>query len=178
MIRPIQQHSKRRLRGRRAVLDDQLTSVRRELEELEARRSELAEQIGHIDALLMERPAEKRADPADSAGARSQIADMVVAGLTELDRPLHYREIEKELRARGVEGGGQDPANTPAGAILQRSSAVQTEARNLRLTKRAASTLGRFEACSLAEGTLAMRQLDSDTVAPHWEPRDSPGSPP
>lgn len=100
------------LRGRRAVLDDRLTSVRRELEELEARRSELAEQIGHIDALLMERPAERLADPADSAGARSQIADMVVAVLTELDRPLHYREIEKELRARGVEAGGQDPANT------------------------------------------------------------------
>ncbi len=40
-------------------------------------------------------------------------ADLVVKLLEELQRPLHYREIENELRERGwYAAGGADPANT------------------------------------------------------------------
>jgi HB1, ASXL, restriction endonuclease HTH domain len=47
-----------------------------------------------------------------SATQRRELADMVVELLRENGRPMHYREIERELRARGLfAGGGKDPAN-------------------------------------------------------------------
>lgn len=92
-----------------------LDEARRDVERLEA-------DLGHIAALLGEAHGEaggaahgaEAATPPGDAGehAASPTADVVVALLGEIGRPLHYREIARELEARGVTAEGKDPANT------------------------------------------------------------------
>lgn len=47
------------------------------------------------------------------SGSGRRLADLVVDLLSDVGRPLHYREIERELRSRALyQAGGADPANT------------------------------------------------------------------
>ena len=107
------------LRERLERVDNKLNKIDARISELQGRRHDLTTERGHLAALLGPDPASQsetthsaavtEAEPSDP----SSIADRVVALLDELGRPLHYREIERELRARGqFSGGGQDPANT------------------------------------------------------------------
>ena len=102
------------LRDRRATLARERDVASARLEALRHDVARLDTDIGHIDALL----GEQRAAGAVVAGgpdnrlAENTTADMVVELLRETG-PLHYREIERELRARGaITIGGKDPANT------------------------------------------------------------------
>ena len=86
-----------------------------EINTRERKRSELEEQISHIDALLGKGAVTERASAAETGDSSSgnETADLVVDLLREVGRPLHYREIEQELRARGaIQAEGKNPANT------------------------------------------------------------------
>lgn len=111
------------LLARRAVLAKEHADASARLEELRHAVAGLEEDLGHIDALLGEAHGEtggaargaEAAAPQGDAGdpAASPTADLVVALLGEVGTPLHYREIARELAARGeVAAGGKDPANT------------------------------------------------------------------
>ena len=100
-------------------VDSELHTVDARISELQARQHDLTTQRGHLAALLGPNPAPQSETFQSSATANPEpsdqpsIADRVVALLEELGSPLHYREIERELRARGqVSVGGKDPANT------------------------------------------------------------------
>lgn len=110
------------LRARRAELAKERDEASARLEEIRQAVARLDSDIGHIDALLGE-PRETGAAAADgmagqAAGnpaasqAENPAADLVVELLRETG-PLHYREIERELRARGaIAIEGKNPANT------------------------------------------------------------------
>jgi hypothetical protein len=75
----------------------------------------LQEELGLLQALLGRKgQVEEPSTPASGSHSSSGTdADKVVSLLTDVGRPMHYREIERELRARGQPtAGGQDPANT------------------------------------------------------------------
>ena len=107
------------LLARRAVLAKEYAEASARLEELQGAVAGLEADLGHIDALLGEAGsaaggASHGAEAAAPAGASGErpTADLVVALLDEIGRPLHYREIARELEARGVTAEGKDPANT------------------------------------------------------------------
>lgn len=110
------------LLARRAVLAKEHAEASARLEELRHAVADLEEDLGHIDALLGEahgeaggaaQGAEAAAPQGDAGEQASPTADLVVALLDEIGTPLHYREIARELAARGeVAVGGKDPANT------------------------------------------------------------------
>lgn len=97
------------------VLEDRLVQIDKERlalverrRDLDATLSRLDEERGHIAALLgieaseIVTPRESTDDP----------VELVVRLLRE-EGPLHYRDIERELRSRGwFQAGGADPANT------------------------------------------------------------------
>lgn len=89
-------------------LRSEVSAIEAQQKQLEDQRAELARRLRHISALL----GDERPDPVEQTGLGG-VADQVVELLRELGRPMHYREIERELRARGkVHVGGKDPANT------------------------------------------------------------------
>jgi hypothetical protein len=106
---------------------DVARSARLRLEGLQVRLDELAEQRARCDALikcLTEEAGHLRAllsvygestTPADhplEVDRTASLADRVVELLKSEARPMHYREIEAALRARGTyTGAGKDPAN-------------------------------------------------------------------
>lgn len=106
------------LRERLGHVEAQLDNIGTRIEELQERRRGLVEQRSHLVALMGDGASPQQAPNrggADGQGDVSDlsIADRVVALIAERGEPLHYREIERELRARGyVTGGGRDPANT------------------------------------------------------------------
>ena len=53
------------------------------------------------------------------------IADHVVALLREVERPMHYRKIEEELRARGLVALGGDPANTLLARYFREEASIR-----------------------------------------------------
>ena len=106
------------LLGRRELLAEEREAVSAEISTKERRRAELEEQIGHIDALLGKGAASGPAATAPTpesgdSGSGNETADLVVDLLREVGEPLHYRDIERELRERGVlRVEGKNPANT------------------------------------------------------------------
>lgn len=103
------------LRARREGLAKEHEALRAKISTWERRRSELEEQISHIDALLGERVVTGPPDAAETSdsSSRNEAADLVVDLLREVGQPMHYRAIEQELRARGaIQMEGKDPANT------------------------------------------------------------------
>ena len=103
------------LLARRAVLAKEHAEASARLEELQGAVSVLEADLDHIDALLGEAGSATHgagaAAPVGAVGERPT-ADLVVALLGEIGRPLHYREIARKLEARGVTAEGKDPANT------------------------------------------------------------------
>ena len=85
-----------------------------QIDQLRSRREVLHEELGHLQALLgRDRQAEEPPTPVPSSTPGESDADKVVSLLANAKRPMHYREIERELRARGqLTAGGRDPANT------------------------------------------------------------------
>ncbi|MDE2695161.1 MAG: HTH domain-containing protein [Chloroflexota bacterium] len=106
---------KQTLLARRAVLAEERASAGDQLDDLKRTVAQLDADIGHIDALLGDAPgaSEEVVTVQSSVGSgEERAADLVVALLGEKGRPLHYREIERELRARGdIAVEGKDPAN-------------------------------------------------------------------
>ena len=102
------------LREQREVLAKQLTVISEQLEELSREQIKIEAKLEHIDALIGEDIYGERAlvdGPRNSP--EHSLADKVVNLIKETGRPLHYREIERELRARGeVLPEGKDPATT------------------------------------------------------------------
>ncbi|MYE31771.1 MAG: hypothetical protein F4X80_03735 [Chloroflexi bacterium] len=102
------------LSTRRAVLAEQRAAAAEQLDDLERSIAQLDADIGHIDALLGEAPGANEVATAHPGAApvEKRTADFVVALLGEKGKPMHYREIESELRARGdIAIEGKDPAN-------------------------------------------------------------------
>jgi len=103
------------LRRRRAELLDERAPIEADIRHLEQRKGQIDEHIAHIDALLGQEAGDAQANVpvvAKPTGS-SPTADLVVELLREVGRPLHYREIEEELRARGkLRVEGKNPANT------------------------------------------------------------------
>ena len=103
------------LAARRAkLLEADIGVLDSQIEELRSNREVLHEELGLLQALLgRKRQVEEPQIPAPSSSPGESDADKVVSLLTNVGRPMHYREIERELRARGqVTAGGRDPANT------------------------------------------------------------------
>jgi hypothetical protein len=107
------------------VLSERLVQLEEELGALAQRARDLAgatrkleEERGHIGALLALHDPGRTAPP--PTGPLDPV-DMVVALLKEKG-PLHYRDIEKELRSRAwYQAGGADPANTLLAKYFQDS---------------------------------------------------------
>ncbi len=96
-------------------LEADIGSLDSQIEELRSRREVLHEELGLLQALLgRKRQAEELPTPVSRTPSPSgSDADKVVFLLANVGKPMHYREIERELRARGqLAVGGQDPANT------------------------------------------------------------------
>lgn len=107
------------LRERLECVDREIEALGAEIRTLRARERDLATQRGHLAALLGLDPAPPPASEGNAApggsdrGGQPSVADRVVALLEEEQEPLHYREIERKLRSRGLAAGrGRDPANT------------------------------------------------------------------
>jgi hypothetical protein len=92
----------------------QLGAIETQMGQLTRKRTELEEQLEHIDALLNPTPDDPAEPSAPSEAAQGEsVADMVVDLLRDNGKPMHYRDIEQELRDKGtIELGGRDPANT------------------------------------------------------------------
>ena len=111
----------------RADTDDELTELlKRRLAQIDEKREELAERRRELDQALNRIDEERThiaallgldgtyASPAeaDVGILPGDPADLVVKLLRETG-PLHYRDIERQLRSRGwYRAGGADPANT------------------------------------------------------------------
>ena len=102
------------LREQREVLAKQLTVISEQLEQLSHEQVKIKAKLEHIDALIGEDIHGESApvdDPRNSP--EGSLADKVVNLIKETGHPLHYREIERELRAKGeVLPEGKDPATT------------------------------------------------------------------
>lgn len=100
---------RRALQARRDTVSSELDRMRKQWQSLEAQMREAQTELGHIDSLL---GYPKTTAQEETASVRSRPADLVVELLRETG-PLHYRDIERELRGRGwYMAEGSDPANT------------------------------------------------------------------
>lgn len=103
------------LQCRRAELVKERVPITEQISHLEKRRGQIDEHIAHIDALLGETTGSRQAEAPEVAlpAGSNPTADLVVELLREVGKPLHYRDIERELRARGkLQVDGKNPANT------------------------------------------------------------------
>lgn len=105
---------RKELNERASSLRMELEALTREIEGLNARRSEKVELLEHIEALLGVQPGPiSNFSLTEPVSTDESIADMVVSLLKEAGKPLHYREIYDSLsRAGRVEMAGKDPANS------------------------------------------------------------------
>lgn len=96
-------------------LEADIGALDSQIEQLRSRREALNEELSLLRALLgrKQQAEEFRVGVPHPACPSESIADMVVTLLGDVGKPMHYREIERELRRRGhIAIGGQDPANT------------------------------------------------------------------
>jgi hypothetical protein len=93
--------------SRLKLVGDDLSNLRSQRASLEIKIKRLEAELGHLGSLLGTEIAEAETDePLESP------ADLVFKLLSETG-PMHYREIETELRQRGwYLASGADPANT------------------------------------------------------------------
>lgn len=94
---------------RLARLTEERQQILGRITDLQSKADALDTEIEHLRALItpQSRPPETSAPVQNVA-----VADLVIALLEELGEPMHYRDIEQELRKRGqAPGVGADPAN-------------------------------------------------------------------
>jgi len=93
------------LTSERQALEDRRTQIDADLERINA-------EVGHLEGLLSLHGAGR--EPSHSIPqVGGSAADHVVEVIREAHTPLHFREIERRMRAKGIStAGGQDPANT------------------------------------------------------------------
>jgi hypothetical protein len=100
------------LRRRLSRLNEQREDLLRRRRELDDSLNKIEEERGHIAALLGLKEADSTPVSLAVDDEGENPADLVVRLLHETG-PLHYREIERQLRSRGwYRAGGVDPANT------------------------------------------------------------------
>lgn len=100
------------LRARLAEIDREREALVQSRRELDAALNKADEERGHIAALLGLKEDGGQAAIAASNNLTDDPVELVVKLLRERG-PLHYRDIERELRSRGwFQAGGADPANT------------------------------------------------------------------
>lgn len=112
----LQQDSKQQLeellRLRLSQIDEERERLAHQRSELDAKLNKIEEERRHIAALLGEDATSGPPRGTDGDTFPGNPADLVAKLLRETG-PLHYREIERQLRARGwYRAGGADPANT------------------------------------------------------------------
>ena len=103
------------LRSRAERLVEELELTNQRISQLVTQRETLGTELGHLSALLGadDAPLEQRPYSEDLDEGEENVADLVVELLRQFKQPLHYREIERELRSRSrIEIAGQNPANT------------------------------------------------------------------
>jgi hypothetical protein len=106
------------LKSRLAQIDKQREILVERRRELDAALNRIDEERGHIAALLQLDGSTVAAD-VQATTLSDDPADLVVRLLSEAG-PLHYREIERQLRSRGwYQAGGADPANTLLAKFFQ-----------------------------------------------------------
>jgi hypothetical protein len=123
---PVDKEVKAAMAQRRERIDQRITTLRAEIDRLTGQLAVAEREREALMGLL----ALWESGPQDTATQYSSranggislavgslqvqdAADLVVKLLSEIKRPLHYREIESELRARNwYIAGGADPANT------------------------------------------------------------------
>jgi hypothetical protein len=99
------------LKRRLAEIDKEREDLLERRRELDAALNRIDEERGHIVALLGLDGSTVAAD-VQATTLSDDPADLVVRLLRETG-PLHYRDIERQLRSRGwYQAGGADPANT------------------------------------------------------------------
>jgi hypothetical protein len=101
--------------GRLQEVDAEVKELMSQRSEMDVRLARLAEEATHLRALLASYGAEPflQSPTLTVVATGKSLADHVADLLKEVGRPMHYREIERELRSRGLfSGGGKDPANS------------------------------------------------------------------
>jgi len=99
------------LKRRLAQIEKERENLLGQRRELDAALNRIDDQREHITALLGLNGSTVAAG-AQATTLSDDPADLVVRLLSETG-PLHYREIERQLRSRGwYQAGGADPANT------------------------------------------------------------------
>lgn len=98
-------------RVRLRELQSQLGNLRASQREIDAQIQTLSSEAGHLEAILQahgEPDQTRNSLVTESVDVRDLVFDLL-----STKGPLHYREIEKELRdQRKYVAGGKDPANT------------------------------------------------------------------
>jgi hypothetical protein len=100
------------LKLRLAQIDKDREALIQRRRDLDAALNKIDEERGHITALLGLKGAAIEPESSQNTNASDNLIELVATLLTEKG-PMHYREIERELRTRGwFQAGGADPANT------------------------------------------------------------------
>lgn len=100
------------LEKRKKTIEQKLFEVRENMEQLRLEKALLEAHLGHIDALLGEGIMKVEAgEVIERSGVERTIVDEVIELIRENGGPIHYREIERRLRDKGVSiPEGKDPA--------------------------------------------------------------------
>lgn len=96
------------LLSERSALEERRVEVDRQLERLRV-------EVAHLEGLLSVHGEAPNSPPISSPRpeAPASVADEVVAVIREAGSALHYEEVERRMRAKGLyTAGGQNPANT------------------------------------------------------------------
>lgn len=101
-------------RARLAHVEAEMSELSEQRSRIDSAVARLADESSHLDALLATYEPGSRSTVVmmPRAVRLKTLADQVVDLLVERDEPMHYRDIERELRRRGAfSGTGRDPAN-------------------------------------------------------------------
>lgn len=101
-------------RARLMDVETEMTTLSQRKAEIDASLARLIDESSHLSALLIAYEPETTRPVVllSTVASTLTLADHVVELLTARGEPMHYREIERELRRRGLFAGtGRDPAN-------------------------------------------------------------------
>lgn len=100
-------------RERAQELDAELEVLERRRAEVERAIHKATSELEHVRGLLSLYGESHEVPRAPARAPAMSEADRVVEIIKEAGKPMHYVEIERQMRARGYySGGGRNPANT------------------------------------------------------------------